>query len=175
LDVEPECFLHVPHLDSRLEMDSDFVKSLNANGDCYLTDLRGLGENTFDPAETRSVQLYGMDYMMHSFAIMFGDSLLGGRVQDLLRTMDLLAANGARRLHVSGKGQGTIIAAMAAIFRDDVASLTLMDAPASFHEWAASPVHDWPASATPRGVLKAFDLPELYHILSQRVTLKICN
>ncbi|NMA46528.1 MAG: hypothetical protein GX945_08205 [Lentisphaerae bacterium] len=171
LDVEEEVHLFLPHLSSELDsQDCAFVAELNKGGALYALDVRGLGESM--PEDHLSMyRSYGMDYMMHSTALMFGESMFGRRVFDIIRTLDLLKAEGAKSVHLYGRGQGALLAAFAAMLRDEVVDVTLYNAPTSFLQWIKAGVSDWPAASTPRNVLRYFDLPDLYVALGQRLTM----
>ena len=112
-----------------------------------------------------------MDYLHHSFGLMFQESFLGRRLFDVLRTLDLLVAEGAATVNLHGRGQGALLAAMTAMMHDAITSVTLYDAPESYQSWIDSSVADWPAANCPFGVLKYFDLPGLYDALGKRLTI----
>ena len=173
LDVEEKVVLYLANCSSEADsMECDCMKNLNPDGPLYALDVRGLGESLPEEGNGIYHQPYGMDYMMHSFAMMFGESYMGRRVYDILRTMDLLAAEGATSIELVGRGQGAILAAFAAMMRPQVAKVTLFDAPASFREWIDAKVCDWPAASFPLGVLKLFDLPDLYAALGDRLSIQ---
>jgi cephalosporin-C deacetylase-like acetyl esterase len=172
LDVEEEdVHLYLPHLSSELDSQQcPFLAELNAGGDLYALDVRGLGESMPED-HLLMYRSYGMDYMMHATALMFGESMFGRRVFDLVRCLDLLQAEGAKRIHLYGRGQGALLAAFAAMLRDEVVELRLYNAPESFMQWIKGGVSDWPAASTPRNVLRYFDLPDLYAALAERLTM----
>jgi len=171
LDVEEDVTLFLPHFSAEEDSIScDVLKNLNPGGPVYALDVRGLGESM--PEENGSFhQPYGMDYMMHSFSLMFAESYLGRRVYDALRTVDLLVSEGAGTIQLHGRGQGAIIAAFTAKLHPAIASVALYDAPKSFREWIDAKVCDWPAANVPFGVLKFFDLPDLYEALGAKLTI----
>jgi pimeloyl-ACP methyl ester carboxylesterase len=102
---------------------------------------------------------------------LFGGSYLGQRVHDVLCTIDLLRAEGARKIHMYGRGQGALLAAFAALLHDGVTSVTLQHAPLSYHAMTQVPLVAWPVAGFPRGVLSHFDLPDIYKALGRRLTL----
>ncbi len=172
LDVEEEVWLYLPHTSVELDAnESDFMKGINADGVLYALDVRGLGESMPEEPYGGFFQSYGMDYMMHCFGLMFGESYLGRRVFDVLRTMQLLKAEGATKIHLSGRGQGAIIAAFAGMLDDAVVDVTLADTPKSFQEWTDYAVPSWPSAMMPGAVLKSFDLPDLYKAYGDRLTI----
>jgi dienelactone hydrolase len=165
LDVEPHVTLWLPHLATELEP-ADPAR--HGHAPLYLLDARGLGEsrppgNLFDA--------YGYEYQAHAHGIMLDRPLLGRRVLDVLRAIDLLVAEGARRIDLAGRGQGAILALHAGFLaRARVGGVELRNAPRSYLEWATSPVVRWPAANAPRGVLMRYDLPDLAQALGSRAS-----
>ena len=171
LDVEEDVHLYLPHLGSELDyQDCSLVAELNPGGELYTLDVRGLGESM--PEDHLSMyRSYGMDYMMHATALMVGESMFGRRVYDIIRTLDLLKAEGTKSVHLYGRGQGALLAAFVAMLRDEVVDVTLYNAPTSFQQWLKAGVSDWPAASTPKNVLRYFNLPDLYASIGQRLTM----
>jgi len=173
LDVEPVVHLYLPHISSEEDLASDpFAVTVNPEGAMYAVDVRGLGESLPEAHGSAGFfQPYGMDYMMHGHGILLGESYLGRRVHDLLSVMDLLRANGAKRIHLYGRGQGALIALFGGILHDVVGNLTLSGAPLAYRDWTTAPLVTWPSANFPRGVLKWLDLPDCYRALSDRLVL----
>lgn len=188
LDVEREIHLYLPHLASDEELDQAIVRltredvlagRIRGNGSINLTrpskglyalDVRGLGESR--PDDRRPFfHSYGADYMHDGYAILLGESFVGRRVFDVLRTMDLLHTEGTQRIHLSGQGQGAILALFAGLLHERTGRITLRNGPLSYHEWTQVPLVHWPSSCVPRGVLKRFDLPDCIRALGKRVSL----
>jgi pimeloyl-ACP methyl ester carboxylesterase len=136
----------------------------------YLLDSRGLGESRPDEAGD-FFHPYGMDYMFHGHELLLGGSYLGQRVSDVLRTLDLLVAEGAGKISLYGRGQGALLAAFAALLHEGVASVTLQHAPLSYQAMTQAPLVAWPVAGFPRGVLARFDLPDIYRALGRRLRL----
>ena len=90
---------------------------------------------------------------------------------DLLCVLDLLAHEGAEAIHLYGRGQGAILALLGALFHDNVASVTINDAPKSFLEWTQTPYVTWPAANFVRGMLRVCDLPDILDVLGDKVTV----
>ena len=171
LDVESTVRLYLPHLASEEDLAHDAMAlDLQGQGDLYALDVRGLGESLPDE-EGSFWQPYGLDYMFHGHGLMFGESYLGRRVYDALRTLDLLAAEGASRIHLYGRGQGALIALFVAVLDDRVTTVTLKNAPASYAEWIEAPLAAWPAANMLPNALASFDLPDCLRVLGDRVTL----
>jgi len=171
LDLEARVRLHLPHASAEAELNQLGTQSEDAG--LYALDVRGLGASMHSTADFPFFHAYGFDYMHHGHALMFGESLLGGRVRDVLRTLALFAAEGAKFVELSGQGQGALLAAFAALLAPQLVSkVTLRGAPISFLEWATVPVVRWPAANFPRGVLKYFDLPDVYRALGRRLRIE---
>jgi hypothetical protein len=58
-----------------------------------------------------------------------------------------------------------VIAAFAALMHPTVNRVTLKHAPHSFEAIALQPASAWPMSCLPWGVLKHFDMPDVYNAL----------
>jgi hypothetical protein len=110
-----------------------------------------------------------MDYMMHAYGLMLGQSYLGRRVYDVLCTMDLLCHEGATSIRLVGRGQGAVIALLSALFHERVSELALANGPQSWLEWTQTPWVSWPAANCPRGVLEICDLPDCVRVVRDRL------
>lgn len=173
LDVEPELHLLLPHVSSEEDITTDaWTQGLNPDGALYALDVRGLGESIPEPhGGAGFFQPYGMDYMMHGHGILFGESYLGRRVFDVLRTLELLSASGAERIHLYGRGQGALLALFAGALHPQVSHLTLRHGPLTYRDWVRSPLVAWPAANFLRGALKSFDLPDVMRLVADRLTI----
>jgi dienelactone hydrolase len=165
LDIERELTLYIPHICAKSYM----LTLAETKTPLYALDPRGLGESQPEAADFFAP--YGMDYMFHGHALLLGESYLGRRVHDVLATLDLLKAEGARKIHLSGRGQGALIALCAGLLHPSAGRLTLKNAPLSFASWCQTPLVFWPAANFPRGILRYFDLPDLYRAAGKRLTL----
>ena len=96
---------------------------------------------------------------------MFGEPIIGGKVRDVLAAVELLAANGARKVRLEGRGLGAIPALFAALLSDKVNGLVLTDAIESFEAEANNPASLLPLSCIPPGILKVTDIPEILSAL----------
>jgi len=171
LDVEPEVHLYLPHVSSEQDLiEEPWAKSLKKQHPLYALDVRGLGESrTSDEREI--FHPYGNDYMCNGYGLLLGQSFLGRRVYDLLCTLDLLVAEGAKKIHLYGRGQGAIHALFAGLLHNKVAFVTLKNGPLSYQAWTQTPLVDWPNANIPRGVLKSFDLPDLIRAMGTKISL----
>lgn len=165
LDVERQVQLYLPHLRAATELPG----LLPETAPVYGLDPRGLGES--QPEDNDFFHPYGMDYMFHGHALLLGESYLGRRVHDALSTLDLLAAEGARTIHLHGRGQGALIALCAGLLHERSGTVTLYNAPLSYAAWCSAPLVSWPAANFLRGALRYFDLPDLYRALGKRLQL----
>ena len=169
LDVEPEVHLYLPHTSAQEDLENSSVASLVSSEPLYALDVRGLGASMPEEAGAGFFQPYGMDYMMHAYGGMLGQSYVGRRVWDVLRTMDLLHHEGAQTIHLYGRGQGAILAALAGFLHPQSGTVTLKNGPSSFFEWTQTPYVAWPAANCLFGVLQVCDLPDVVHALGDRV------
>jgi pimeloyl-ACP methyl ester carboxylesterase len=176
LDVEDEVTLYLPHVASELDLNDAAVVELCdlAQNPLYALDVRGLGQslpegNRIEEAAQSVFQPYGMDYMMHAYGLMLGQSYLGRRVYDTLCTMDLLSQEGAGSIRLVGRGQGALIALLSALFHERVTALCLVNGPRSWFEWTQTPWVSWPAANCPRGVLALCDLPDCVRVARERL------
>ncbi len=96
--------------------------------------------------------------------------LLGQRVFDVMRVVQMLAADGHRDIHLAGKGWGALPALFAALLSAEVSQLTLKNALSSFTDIAISADYKWPCATMPRDVLRHFDIPDVIAALSDKKT-----
>ena len=171
LDVEREVHLYLPHVSAEVDLVEDpFAKKLKEQHPLYALDVRGLGESLADD-ERDFFHPYGNDYMCNGYGLMLGQSFLGRRVHDVLSTLDLLADEGAEKIHLYGRGQGAIHALFAGFLHSAVTTVTLKNYPLSYHAWTQTPLVSWPAANIPRGVLTSYDLPDLMEALDKKLAL----
>ena len=114
---EGEVSLFVGHLSSEEDCAelSWLQRRLNEGQRILAADLRGTGQSF--PTSCGSSDLlepYGADYLYASFGSMMGESYLGRRVYDLLRTIDCLEEGGAD-VHLIGRGVGSVPVALASL------------------------------------------------------------
>ncbi len=162
--------LYVPHLDSASEL-----QNIKSNGDIAGVDVRGVGETipmTCDK-ESYFFSLCSGDYHYHSCAEMSGSSLLAERIRDLLGAVAFVKNQGVKNIKLAGRGQGSVIALLAALMDDDIKALALYDTPESFKRMAESRLTMWPQSMMPMGILKFTDLPEIREAVAQKMPLTV--
>jgi cephalosporin-C deacetylase-like acetyl esterase len=132
-------------------------------------DVRGVGESLPVTAGNQPHSYYGSDYFYAAFANMLGKPYLGGKTHDALRVIDLLASRGWTEIHLAAKGKATLIAGLAACLDDRVKLVTLDNRLESWHSLATEEHYQWPLSHMLFGVLKTWDLPEVWKSLESRM------
>jgi len=171
LDVEKTVRLFIPHFSAEEDMKNDLLaKKLEKKGPLYCLDVRGLGESLPDE-HLEFFHPYGKDYMFHGHSLMLGQSYMGRRVHDILQVLKLLEKEGAREIYLYGRGQGGILALLAAVLHGNIKKTVLKNAPSSFYEWTQKPVVAWPAANFPRGILKKLDIPDCLRVLGKKVEI----
>lgn len=172
-----EATLYVSHISTDYELKkeplaADLVKQ-NPESIFYGLDVRGIGESRPDIARANSfLEAYGGDYMHASHAIMLDEPYVGRKTFDVLRTIQWLASRGHTRIHLVGRGWGTVPATFAALLSDNVHRVTLKAAPESYLSIAETKMYNWPLSYILPNVIGFFDLPDCYaHLRSKNLTM----
>ncbi|MBQ9337118.1 MAG: acetylxylan esterase [Lentisphaeria bacterium] len=163
--------LYIPHQDSMAEIGT----RKDEDADLYGLDIRGLGEcmptSCNMPPAARFFNCYGFDFHYAALASMFGESLLGGRVKDILATVELLSQV-CPNIELEGHGVGGIAALIAAVLSDKVRSIRLTNVPDS---WEAMIVSSLPEAETSPmsfmvpGIMEYLDLPDLRSAISEKI------
>ncbi len=170
-------FLYVSHHSADEELRSEpLIRDLIASEPSmpfYTCDVRGIGESRPDTCGSESFSSpYGSDYFYAVHSIMLDRPYLGQKAWDVLRVLDWLAAAGHTKVHVAGKGWGSLPAAFAALLNDHVTQVTLKGAPDSYAAMAEREEYSWPLSCLIPGVLSVFDLPDCYRELEKTKKLR---
>ncbi len=169
LDVPARVTLYVAEFDSRTELASRAPRKGEA---VFGLDVRTIGEmapsGTDQPAVRDFFAPYRADYHYAALGFMFGESILSGKVRDVLAAIELLAASGAKRIRLEGLGLGAIPALFAAVLTDKVSGLSFERLPKSFEAEANNPVSLLPLSCIQPGILRVADIPELLAALRVR-------
>ena len=132
-------------------------------------DLRGTGQSFPNSCGSSDMlEPYGADYLYASFGSMMGESYLGRRVLDLLRTIDCLEDGGAE-VHLIGRGVGSVPVALAALLHSSQPTCELVHYLPSYQLLIDNPLHNWPLSTMVENCLKTFDLPDIYAALGARL------
>ncbi|MEN6345134.1 MAG: prolyl oligopeptidase family serine peptidase [Armatimonadia bacterium] len=166
-----QAVLYVPHQSSDEDLATDaLVKELAEQEQSFFTvDCRGTGESQPNTCgRNQYLNIYGSDYFYASFGIMFGEPYVGWRVHDILSVLDWMESYGYKKVHLVGRGWGSVPAVFAAVLDPRVKQVTLKNAPVSFTEWATTEMLRWPLSTCPRNVLQVLDLPDCYAALKSK-------
>lgn len=159
--------LYVPHLASEDDIEAGHVPE--GREPLWSVEVRGIGRTrALTCNDNEFFASYGQDYFYAAHGQMLGESYCGRRVHDLLATLDLLGDQGAKRVHLIGRGLGAVLAAFAGCLHPLVKQVTLKNGLLSFHELTQEPVFAWPLSSLPWAALKSFDLPDCYRMLGRK-------
>ncbi len=138
----------------------------------FTVDPRGIGEvRAKTCGDDAFLAPYGSDFLYASTGEMLGESLLGRRVHDVLRSLDFLRADGVTDITLCGRGIGSITVAFAALLDPARPKAWLMDYLPAYEDLVKADLARWPLSAMLRGCLREFDLPDVYRALGARLTL----
>jgi len=159
--------LYISHHSADAELrDEPLVQELLAaspDAAFFACDVRGIGDSQPDTCGVdQFFARYGSHYFYAAYSFMLDRPLLGQRVHDVLRVVQVLAAAGHEEIHLVGNGWGALPAAFAALLSPAVKQVTLKHALTSFHELAIHEDQQWPYATMLRDVLAKFDLPECY-------------
>lgn len=131
-------------------------------------DPRGVGDSLPGTAGHKPDSYYGADYFYAAFANMLSHPYLGGKTHDVLRVIDLLVSRGWNRIRLVAEGRASLPGGLAAFLDDRVTQVTLLDPLPSWHSVATEEHYHWPLSHMIFGVLKDWDLPEVWESLQKR-------
>ena len=135
----------------------------------FACDVRGIGESQPNTCGAKDFAApYASDYFYAIHSIMLDRPYVGQKTYDVLRLIALLKATGHIQVHLVGKAWGSVPATYAALLSDDVAQVTLKNAPTSYSAIAESEDYCWPLSCFVPGALKTFDLPDCYRALASK-------
>jgi len=171
--------LYVAHdsADAELRDEPALREAIEAAPDAaiYAVDVRGLGDSRPNTCGENSYGTpYGCDYFYAAYGIMLGNSYVAQRRDDVAAALRFLTdAGGHSSVHVVDVGYGAVPAALAALASPQVDRVTLKHAPTSFAEIASAETYGWPLSSLLPGVLKHFDLPDVYRELKATKKLRL--
>ncbi|MDI1312943.1 prolyl oligopeptidase family serine peptidase, partial [Prosthecobacter sp.] len=148
---QSKAVLYISHRSADAELRSDpFVKELIAaapDAAFFACDVRGIGDSQPNTCGANQfLGLYGSHYFYAAYSQMLDRPLLGQRVFDVLRVLQLLAAAGHTEIHLAGQGWGALPAAFAAVLSPGLKQVTLKHALASFGDLAAHEDQQWPTA-----------------------------
>ncbi len=141
----------------------------------FSVDVRGFGDSTPDTTDQTSnwSSHYGWDYFYASWAQLFGKTLMGGRVFDLLRVLQLLKTKGFSQIELYGSGLGGLTSLFAAPYIAGLSRLSLWQMPASFEWLYLHPSSRLPTSSVVPGLLLHSDIPEIVDSLRKKIKVEI--
>ncbi len=150
--------------DQELRHDDEIRSFATSNSDpFYACDVRGSGESQPDTCgENSFLAPYGSDYFYAIHAIMLDDPYPGQKTRDVIQVLRWLNRQGHTAIHLIAQGRGCIPASIAALYSPSVQRVTLKGALTSFQSIAESEDYTWPLSSFIPGVLKYYDLPDIY-------------
>jgi cephalosporin-C deacetylase-like acetyl esterase len=165
--------LYVAHHSSDVELrDEPLIRELLAaepQTPLFTCDARGIGDSRPDTCGVgQFLNPYGNDYFYSAHAIMLDRPYVGQKTHDVLCVLDWLAAHGYDQVHLVARGWGALPGAFAALLSDHVKQVTLKGALSSYEAVATSEQYNWPLSSFVPGVLKKFDLPDVYRELEKK-------
>ena len=168
-----EATLYIPHLDADVEVHND--GGFNRKEFLFALDVRCVGELKPSGCDRYSRKFFGQylfDYHFASLGVMFNKPILGGKVRDILCALELLKANGVRKITLKAEGQGTIPALIAAFLSDIPDAVELNNMPESWQSMAEKQQTLWPMSAMAYGILGVTDFDVLRkHIKNLKYTV----
>ncbi len=173
LPASESAVLYVSHRSADRELREDaWLRALlekETGTAVFAMDVRGIGESQPDTCgKDQFLRLYGSDYFYAAHGEMLGRPVLGMRAFDVLSVLKLLRETGHKTVHVIARGWGTLPASIAAALCSEVQKITLKNALTSWLEVANEDHYELPYALTPFGVLKHFDLPEVYSALKDK-------
>ena len=163
--------LGIPHQDSVTE----FAELQVEQADLYALDVRGVGECTPTscnlPAGADFFAGYGFDFHYAALGCMFGKTILGGRVKDILSAVELLSQHSGN-IELEGHGIGGIPALIAAVLSDKIRGIRLKDVPDSWESMIVPTCPEpelSPMSCMIPGIMRDLDLPDLRSVLADKI------
>ena len=170
---KPRAILYVSHLSGDGELrDEPLVRELlegEPESAFYACDVRGTGDSQPDTTNPNSFhQIYGSDYFYSAHGIMLDYPYVGQKTHDILCVLDWLIATGHAEVHLAALGRGAFPATFAALLHEQVTQVTLKNSLTSYTAIAESENYRWPLSCLVPGVLKHFDLPDVYRALERK-------
>lgn len=163
----PKATLYVAHQDAEEELKKDPP----GNEDLYGVDYRGIGETlplTCDQHSRDFFAPYLYDYHYDANSWQIGDSMIGGRVLDILRCIELLFLNGLEELTLTASGIGIIPALFAAFLTDRNVKLELKEEIPTFLGLCRGKNFVIPQSMVPEGILSLTDLDDIAERLRKK-------
>jgi dienelactone hydrolase len=167
-----EVLLYVGHISSQDDVSRlPELRTLARRQPLVAVDPRGMGQSAARACGSPDFFApYGSDFLYASTGEMLVESYLGRRVHDVMRTVDFLLACGAAKVDLLGRGLGSVLVTFAALLHPSRPRARIWDYLPDFRLLTQSPHYKWPLSSMLRGVLKEFDLPDVYRVLGKRLS-----
>lgn len=173
-----ECTLYLPHVDAEEEFDAGIPEESELPGPLFALDVRGSGKSaplTCDRGRDY-FDMYGSDYFYDATGRLLNSPYLGGKVRDLFGAIALLRSAGYVELTLAGRGLGGLVAAYAAgIDSTGIRRIRLRNVPRSWGELMRKGEFLWPQSHLIPGMLREFDLDDLYRLLAERCDFRLSD
>ena len=173
-----KCTLYLPHVDAEEEFDAGIPEESEFPGPLFALDVRGSGKSvplTCDRGRDY-FDMYGSDYFYDATGRLLNSPYLGGKVRDLFGAIALLHSVGYTELTLVGRGLGGLIAAYAAgIDSTGIRRIRLRNVPRSWGELMRKGEFLWPQSHLIPGMLREFDLDDLYRLLAERCDFRLSD
>lgn len=170
---QSKALLYISHRSADAEVRSDpFVQELIQSAPStaiFACDVRGIGDSQPGTCGANTfLSRYGSHYFYSAYGLMLDKPLLGQRVFDVLRVIQLLASTGHTEIHLAGQGWGAVPATLAAVLSSDVKQVTLKHALTSFQDLAIHEDQQWPNAFMLPHALEHLDLPDCHAELENR-------
>ena len=135
--------------------------------DAYVLEPRGTGESR-PCAMTCDLNLI-LPSLYNCTAQMLGDSLLAGKVRDILGALALLKKHGVKKVYLRGAGNAAVPAAVAAMYSPVPVELTVEKVPGSLKEYLTDWKRTMPLELLIFGLLQHTDFPALFKAAGARI------
>ena len=159
--------LIVPDLDALTEL---YEREFTPGEEVYAIDPRTIGalmpDGTDQPADRNYYAPYQGEYHYASLGILTGESILGGKIRDILSAVALLKNAGVEEITIEASGNGCVPALFAALLDNSITQLKLNSPHESFAVDAGSPRNRMTLGNVAQGILTVTDIPELKTLLA---------
>lgn len=105
---------------------------------------------------------YNYQYHFASIAMLAGSCFMGKQIEGILEAVKLLKANGVEEIVIAGKGQGALLASVAALLDSKNISFAILIDTLKSYMSSIDKTSIWPQIAIIPGILTYGDLPDIY-------------
>lgn len=178
LPAEENTFLYVAHLDAESELAAPLPGAPADAKRLYALDVRGIGKSRPLTCDHHAdfFAMYDSDYFYDANGRLLSSPLCGGRVRDVLAAVALLRRRSQHDLSIAGYGLGALLVAYAmGVSTTGVARIHLAGVPRAWSDFFHGGDVRWPQSIMIPGMLRVFDLPDLYAALAERCDLTVSS